>query len=103
NAGVAALGLADERVELGHPERPGTLARRIDVVRQRDLAGVAGEEGYLARSEGGAQRRDNGVEARLVGHQGVGVALDDHGLADLADRTLRPVDEVERPALVEER
>ena len=39
----------------------------------------------------------------LVRHERVRVALDDHGLAGLADRGLRAVDEVQRPALVEQR
>ena len=50
-----------------------------------------------------AEARHDVLEPRLVGHQRVGVALDDHGLAGLADRALGLVDEVERPALVEQR
>ena len=49
------------------------------------------------------ERGDDVVEAGLVGHERVGVALDDHGLARLADRPLRLVDEVQRAALVEQR
>jgi len=38
-----------------------------------------------------------------VCHQRIGVALDDHRLAALAHRRLRSIDQVERPALVEQR
>ena len=46
---------------------------------------------------------DHVREAGLVGHEGVGVALDDDRGAGLADLRLRPVQQVERAALVEER
>ncbi len=94
--------LPDERLERLGPERPGLLTGRVDVVGERDLLGVSGEETDLARSERGPERRDDVIEARLVGHQCVRVALDDHRLARLADRALGLVDEVERPALVEQ-
>ena len=67
-------------------ERAGLLARRVDVVGERDPLRVAGEQRDLARRERGAEAGDDVVEAGLVGHQRVGVALDDHGLAGLADR-----------------
>ena len=44
--GVADLDLADERVELGHPEGAGALAGRVDVV---------GEGDALRRSGSGAR------------------------------------------------
>ncbi len=50
-----------------------------------------------------AEACDDVGEAGLVGHEGVRVALDDHRGAALADGGLRPVEEVERPALVEQR
>ncbi len=84
-------------------ERAGLLAGRVHVVGEDDLLGrVADEEGHLARRERGAERRHHVREAGLVGHERVGVALDDHGRAGLADLRLRPVEEVERPALVEQ-
>ena len=64
----------------GHAEGPGALAGRIDVVGEGDLAGVAGDQRDLGRREGRAEAGDDRVEARLVGHQRVGVALDEDGL-----------------------
>ena len=87
----------------GRAERPGLLAGRVDVVRERDPLRVPGHERDLVRRQRGAEARDDVLEAGLVGHQGVGVALDDHRLAGLADRALGAVDEVQRPALVEQR
>ena len=85
------------------PSVPGLLAGGVDVVGERDPARVAGQQRDLAGREGRAEAGDDVVEAGLVGHQRVGVALDDDRLACLADRALGLVDEVERPALVEER
>ena len=93
-------------------QRARLLARRVDVVRERDrqLAApvaarlaVADEQCDLAGRERGAQGRDHVLVARLVRHQCVGVALDDDRLAGLADGALRPIDEIQRPALVEQR
>ena len=61
------------------------------------------EKGDLPGRQRGAEARDDVVEAGLVRHQRVGVALDDDGLVLAPDRALGPVDEIERPALVEER
>ena len=63
---------------------------------------VAGGELDLAGCEGRAQAAHDVLEALLVGHQGVRVALHDHDLAGLASGALGAVDEVERAALVEE-
>src|SRR3989304_5393020 len=54
------------------------------------------------RGERRPQAADDGLEAVLVGHQGVRVALDDDRLLRLAHGPLGAVDEVERAALVEE-
>ncbi len=96
------LDLADQVVQLGHPEAAGRLAGGVDVIGQGDLLGIAGQDRYLARGEGRAEAGHDVVEAGLVGHQGIGVTLDDHRLARLADRRLRPIDEVQGPALVEQ-
>ena len=98
-----ALDLADEGVELRDPERAGTLAGRVDVVGEGDPLGVLEDERDLARGQGRAQRGDDVVEAGLVGHERVGIALDDDRLAALADGALGLVDQVQGPALVEER
>ena len=82
---------------------PGLLAGGIDVVGERDPLRISGQERDLAGRERRPERGDDVVEAGLVGHQRVGVALDDHRLAALPDRALGLVDEVQRPALVEER
>ena len=103
DSGRVALELPDEPGQCGHPERAGLLARRVDVVGERDPAGVACEQRDLARRQRRAEAGDDVVEAGLVGHQGVRVALDDDRLTRLADRTLGLVDEIERPALVEQR
>ena len=100
---AVGLDLADEVVQLGHAERAGGLAGRVDVVGERDLLRIARQERDLARGQRGPEARDDVVEAGLVGHQRVRIALDDHRLAGLADRALGLVDEVERAALVEER
>ena len=97
------LELADEPGQRLHPERAGLLAGRIDVVGQRDPPRVARQQRDLARRQRRAERGHDVVEAGLVGHQRVGVALDDHGLPALADRALGAVDQVQRPALVEQR
>ena len=54
----AAIGLdlADEVVQLGHPERARGLAGRVDVVGQCDLLRVAGQERDLAGGERGPER-----------------------------------------------
>ena len=98
-----ALELADEPGQGGHAERAGLLARRVDVVGERDPAGVAREQRDLARRQRRPEAGHDVVEAGLVGHQRVRVALDDDRLARLADRALGLVDEVQRPALVEQR
>ena len=103
DARVVALELADEAGERGHPERAGLLAGGVDVVGERDAVGVAGQQPDLVRGERGAEAGDDVLEARLVGHQRVRVALDDDGLAALADGALGLVDEVQRAALVEQR
>ena len=100
---AVGLDLGDQRVQLGDPKRAGALPGGIDVVGEGDLLRVAGEERDLAGRQRRPQRGYNGVEAGLVGHQGVGVALDDDGLPALADGRLRAVDQVQRPALVEQR
>ena len=79
------LHLRDERGQLAHPECAGALACGIHVVRESDLLGVARQQRDLARSQRRAERGHDIVEAGLMGHQGVGVTLDDHGLAALAD------------------
>ena len=89
--------------ERGHACTAGLLARRVDVVGEHDPGGIARQERHLAGGQGRTEAGDDVVEAGLVRHQGVGVALDDHGLARLADRALGLVDEVQRPALVEQR
>ena len=85
------------------PSVPGLLAGRVDVVGERDPVRVARQQRRSVRRERGPEAGDDVVEAGLVGHQRVGVALDDDGLTRLADRTLGAVDQVERPALVEQR
>ena len=62
------------------PSVPGLLAGRIDVVGEHDPLGVAGEQRDLPGRQRGAERGDDVVEAGLVGHQRVGVALDDDRL-----------------------
>ena len=102
----AALGrgeLADQALERLHAERAGLLAGRVDVVRERDPLRIPGEQRDLARRERRSERGDDVVEAGLVGHQRVRVALDDDRLAGLAHRALGLVDEVQRAALVEQR
>ena len=74
--------------ERGHPERAGLLAGRVDVVGEHDPARVSRQQRDLARRQRGAEAGDDVVEAGLVGHQRVGVALDDDRLARLADRAL---------------
>src|SRR6185295_18079753 len=68
-----------------------------------DPVRVSGQEPDLVRGERGPEAGHDVLEAGLMSHQRVGVALDDDGLLALADRTLGLVDQVERPALVEER
>ncbi len=97
-----ALDLAHERRQLGGPERGRALAGGVDVVGQRDARRVAGQQLDLAGRERRAHAADDVVEAGLVGHQGVRVALHEHGPAGPADGGLGTVDEVERAALVEE-
>ena len=63
------------------PSVPGLLAGRIDVVGEHDPVRVAGQQRDLARRQRGPERGDDVVEAGLVRHQRVGVALDDDGLA----------------------
>ena len=65
-------------------ERAGLLAGGVDVVRERDPLRVARQERDLAGRQRRPERGDDVVEARLVGHERVGVALDDDGLAGLA-------------------
>ena len=101
--GVVARQLADQLLERRGAERAGLLARGVDVVGEGDPLRVAGDQRDLLGRQRGAERGDHVVEPGLVGHQRVGVALDDDGLAALADRRLRPVDQVQRPALVEQR
>ena len=74
----------------------------VDVVGQRDARRIAGDELDLAGRQRRAQAADDVLEALLVGHQRVGVALDEHGPALLADGALGAVDEVQRAALVEQ-
>ena len=81
----AALDLADERGQLRGAERGRALAGGIDVVRQRDAWRVARHELDLGRRQRRAERADDVVEALLVGHQRVRVALDQHRHALLAD------------------
>ena len=97
------LELADEPDEGGHPGAAGLLARRVDVVGEDDPRRIAGEQRDLAGRERGAEAGHDVVEARLVRHQGVRIALDDDRLARLADGALGLVDEIERAALVEQR
>ena len=103
HAGVAGGQLADDLLQRGRPERAGLLARRVDVVGEGDALRIAGDQRHLLGRERGAQARDDVLEARLVRHQRIRVALDDHGLAGLADRRLGAVDEVQGAALVEQR
>ena len=98
----AALDLADERRQLRGAERRRALSGRVDVVGHRDARRVARDELDLRGGERRAERADDVLEALLVGHQGVRVALDEHGHALLADRRLGAVDQVQRAALVEE-
>ena len=107
--GVVARELPDERFQARRAQRARLLAGRVDVVGERDPAPVARALPYrmrqrdLARRERRAQGCDDVLEARLVGHERVGVALDDDRLAALADGALGAVDEIQRPALVEQR
>ena len=104
HVGLAGGQLPGERLERGHAQGAGLLAGGVHVVGEHDLLRrVADEQGDLARRERGPEARDDVREAGLVGHQGVGVALDDDRRAGLADLRLRPVEQVERAALVEER
>ena len=100
---VVAAELADELLERGRAEGAGLLAGRVDVVGERDPLRVPGDQRDLLRRERRAQRRDDVLVPGLVRHQRVGVALDDDGLAALADGRLGAVDEVQRAALVEQR
>ena len=79
------------------------LAGRVDVVGQDDLTGVAGDQRDLRGSERRAKARHHVLEAGLVRHQRVGVALDEHGLIVAPHLVARPFDQVQRPALVEQR
>ena len=79
------------------------LAGRVDVVGEDDLAGVAGDQRHLGRRERRAETRDHVLEAGLVGHQRVRVALDENGLVRPAHLAAGPLDQVQRAALVEER
>ena len=97
------LELTDEPDEGGHPGAAGLLARRVDVVGEDDPRRIAREQSDLAGRERGPEAGHDVVEARLVRHQGVRVALDDDRLARLADGTLGLVDEIQRAALVEQR
>ena len=103
DARVVALELPDEPGQRRDPERAGLLAGGVHVVGERDAVGVAGQEPDVVRGEGRPQAGDDVLEAGLVGHQGVRVALDDDGLAGSADGALGLVDEIQRPALVEQR
>ena len=107
HAGLGLLHLADQLLELADAERAGALARGIDVVREADVQLVvllvAEQHRDLARRQRRPERGDDVREPRLVGHQRVGVALDDDRVTGPADRRLGPVDEVERAALVEQR
>ena len=85
------------------PSVPAFSPAGVDVVGEHDPARIAGQQRDLARRQRGPEAGDDVVEAGLVRHQGVRVALDDDRLARLADRALGLVDQVERPALVEER
>ena len=44
-----SLELSDQSGECRHAERAGLLAGRIHVIRQRDPAGIAGQQGDMAR------------------------------------------------------
>ena len=80
-----AFDLTHEGSELGGAECGGALPGGVDVVCQRDAWRVAGDELHLAGGQGGTHAADHVLEALLVGHQGVGVALDQDGHAGLAD------------------
>ena len=85
-------------------ERAGLLARRRRRRRRgRSASRSASASATWPGRQGRPERGDDVVEAGLVGHQRVRVALDDDRLAALPDRALGPVDEVQRPALVEQR
>ncbi len=99
----AALDLPDERGQLGGPERGGALPGRVDVIGQRDARRVARDELDLAGGQRRAQAADDVLEAMLVRHQRVRVALDEDRPARFAHGRLGPVDEVQRAALVEQR
>ncbi len=99
----AALDLADERRQLRGTKGGRALPCRVDVVSQRDARRVARDELDLGRRECRAERADDVVEALLMCHQRVGVALDQDCHALLADGGLGAVDQVQRPALVEQR
>src|SRR6478672_4859449 len=72
----------DESDQGGHPGAARLLAGRVDVVREDDPAGVPRQQGDLPRREGRAEAGDDVLEAGLVGHQGIGIALDDDRLAE---------------------
>jgi len=93
----------DERRQLGGTERGGVLTGGVDVVGQRDPRRVARDELHLARGQGRPERADDVLEALLVCHEGVRVALDENRAALFLDGRLGTVDEVQGPALVEER
>ena len=80
HARVVALELGDEAGQRRHAERARLLARRVDVVRERDALRVPRQQPDLVRGQRGPEAGDDVLEAGLVGHQGVGVALDDDGL-----------------------
>ena len=104
HAGVRRGELAGEPLQRGDAQRARALAGRVHVVGQHDLLRrVARQERHLARRERRAQAGDHVVEAGLVGHERVRVALHDHRDPGLADGGLRAVQRVERPALVEQR
>ena len=97
-----ALDLADQGGQLRGAEGGRALTGRVDVIGQGDTRGVAGEQLHLSRGERCAHAADHVLEAGLVGHQGIRVALHQHGAPALADGRLGAVDEVERAALVEQ-
>ncbi len=97
-----ALDLADQGGQLRGAEGGSALAGGIHVIGQGDARGVAGEQLHLSRGERRAHAADDVLEAGLVGHQGIRVALHQHGPSILADGRLGTVDEVQRAALVEE-
>ena len=102
--GVRGGKLAGEPLQRRDAQRARALTRRVHVVGQHDLLGrVARQERHLARRQRGAEAGDHVLEAGLVGHERVRVALHDHRDPGLADGGLRAVQRIERPALVEQR